>query len=250
MEIDTTPMPMYHVKISLKNTEGVSEVYQDDIITGDISPSVPVKPADSDPVVYTNTDTIIIKWTNAYVVDHYEVHWGKDGNITKIRKTKNCHAVFRELESREKYLFKVRAVSRTGMKSEFLEINAVTYSKAGKVAKEIGTGAAGAVRYTVVSPFSGVVGGVAAGVEVGAHVAKSTEDKGKVVVVVAATAAGIGGGIAGVAFGLLMTPLVIVASPFLGAVGEISEMRDDENRDLQSHLEQYPDSSIDDDLEQ
>ena len=74
--IDTTPMPTYHVKISLKNTDGVSKVYQDDIITGDISPSEPViNPADSDPVVYTNTDTIIIKWnepeTNAYVVDHY-----------------------------------------------------------------------------------------------------------------------------------------------------------------------------------
>ena len=45
-------MPTYHVKISLKNTDGVSKVYQDDIITGDISPSEPVEPVDSDPVVF------------------------------------------------------------------------------------------------------------------------------------------------------------------------------------------------------
>ena len=164
--IDTTPMPMYHVKISLKNTDGVSKVYQDDIITGDISPSKPV--INPDPVVYTNTCTIILKWnepkTNAYVVDHYEVHWGKLRNITKFRKTKKCYAVFRELESWKKYLFKVRAVSRTGEETEFIEINAETDSKAGKVAKAIGAGATGGAVATVASPFAAVLTGVATGI--------------------------------------------------------------------------------------
>ena len=218
--IDTTLMPTYHVKISLKNTDGVSKVYQDDIITGDIPPSEPVEPADSDPVVYTNTCTIIIKWnepkTNAYVVHHYEVHWGKLRNITKIRKTKNCYAVFRELESWEKYLFKVRAVSRTGIKSEFLEINAETDSKAGKVAKLIGAGATGGAVTTVASPFTAVLAGVAVGAAAGVLAADSTEDKGKAAELAASTAAGIGGGVAGVALGLLITPFVIVTSPFLG----------------------------------
>ena len=253
--IDTDPMPTYHVKISLKNTDGFSEVYQDDIITGDISPSEPVMAADgSDPVVYTNTDTIIIKWnepeTNAYVVDHYEVHWEKLRNITKIRKTKNCYAVFRELESWQEYLFKVRAVSRTRMKTEFIEINAETNSKAGKVAKVIGAGAAGGLWVTVASPFTAVITGVAGVVGVGTDVAKSTEDKGKAAVVVASTVAGIGGGIVGLAFGLLITPFTIVASPFVGVVAGIVERRGNENRDLESHLEQYPDSTIDDDLKQ
>ena len=251
--IDTTPMPTYHVKISLKNTEGVSEVYQDDIRTGNIPPSEPVKPEDSDPVVYTNTSTIILKWnepkTNVYVLDHYEVHWGKLRNITKIRKTKNCYAVFRELESWEKYLFKVRAVSRTGIKSEFLEINAETDSKAGKVAKIIGAGATGGALATVASPFTAVLTGVAAGVGAGVLAADSTKDKGKAAEVAASTAAGIGGGVAGVAYGLLVTPFVIVASPFLGTASGIATRIDNEEDDLDKYLEEYSDDSKDEDLE-
>ena len=251
--IDTTRMPTYHVKISLKNADGVSEVYQDDIITGDISPSEPVKPADSGPVVYTNTRTIIIKWnepeTNAYVVDHYEVHWGKLKNILKFRKTKNCYAVFRELESWQKYLFKVRAVSRTGMKTEFLEINAVTDSKAGKVAKAIGAGAAGGAAATAASPFSAVLAGLGVGALAGAAAADSTEDKGKAAEVAASTAAGIGGGIAGAALGLLATPFVIVASPFVGTATGIATRMGIEEDVLDDYLMQYPDHSIDEDLE-
>ena len=252
--IDTTPMPTYHVKISLKNTDGVSKVYQDDIITGDISPSEPViNPADSDPVVYTNTDTIIIKWnepeTNAYVVDHYEVHWGKLRNITKIRKTEKCYAVFRELESWKKYLFKVRAVSRTGKKTEFIEINAETDSKAGKVAKVIGAGATGGAVATVASPFTAVLTGVAVGAAARAAAAGITEDKGKAAEVAASTAAGIGGGVAGVALGLLATPFMIVASPFVGTASGIATRIAIEEVVLEEYLKEYSDDSKDEDLE-
>ena len=242
-------MPTYHVKISLKNTDGVSKVYQDDIITGDISPSEPVEPVDSDPVVYTNTCTIIIKWnepeTNVYVVHHYEVHWGKLRNITKIRKTKKCSAVFRELESWKKYLFKVRAVSRTGMETEFIEINAETDSKAGKVAKLIGAGATGGAVATVASPFTAVLAGLGAG----AAAADSTEDKGKAAEVAASTAAGIRGGVAGVALGLLATPFVILASPFVGTATGIATRIGTEEDVLEEYLKQYPDDSKDEDLE-
>ena len=152
---DATSVPMYQVKISLRNADGDSLPYKEDVRTDKIQPGEPVELE----VVIVTTRTIIIKWsmpeTNAYIVDHYEVHWGRNGNV---RKTENCHAVFRGLGTWEKYHFKVRSVSKTGIKSGFLEIVAVTKSMPVKVAKTIGAGVAvGAAGIMTLNPTTRIV---------------------------------------------------------------------------------------------
>ena len=139
-------------------------------------------------------------------------------------------------------------MSRTGNKTEFLEIDAVTNSKVGNIAKAIGVGATGGAAATLASPFTAVVTGVVAGVGAGVAAADRTEDKGKAAELAAGTAAGIGGGVAGVALGLLATPFVLVASPFVGTAKGITKRMDSQKDVLDKYLKEYPDDSEDQDL--
>ena len=238
----------YFVQISHRNKDGDSLPCEDTIRVDKIPPGEPVELT----VVHTTTRTIIIEWsepeTNEYMVDHYEVQWGRNGNIKKKRTTPRCYTVFRQLQTNKKYLFKVRAVNKMGYGSEFIEIEAETKSMAGKVAKALGAGAATGAATTVMSPFSAVITGVAAGAGAGAAAAESVEDKGKGAEVAAGAAAGIGGGVAGFALGLLATPFVIVASPFVGTATGISAVVGGDAVELNEFLEQYPDDSKDIDI--
>ena len=238
----------YNVQISHRNKDGDSHPCEDVIKVNRIPPGEPVGLE----LVHTTTRTIIIEWskpkTSSYVVDHYEVQWGRNGNIEKKRTTPRCYAVFRQLQTNKKYLFKVRAVNKMGYGSEFIEIDAETKSMAGKVAKALGAGAATGAATTVMSPFSAVITGVAAGAGAGAAAAESVEDKGKGAEVAAGAAAGIGGGVAGFALGLLITPFVIVASPFVGTATGISAVVGGDEAELNEFLEKYPDDSKDIDI--
>ena len=236
----------YLVQISHRNQDGDSLPCEDTIRVDTIPPGEPVGLT----VVHTTTHTIIIEWskpkTNEYMVDHYEVQWGKNGDITKTKTTKKCYAVFRKLETRKEYLFKVRAVNQMGYGSGSIEIRAKTKSMTAKVAKAIGAGAATGAATTVLSPLTSVATGVAIGAGAGVAAAESVEDKGKGAEVAAGTAAGIGGGIAGFALGLLATPFMVVASPFIGTATGISAKVALDEEELEEYLEQYPDDSDDD----
>ena len=236
----------YFVQISHRNEDGDSLPCEDTIRVDTIPPGEPVGLT----VVHTTTHTIIIEWskpeTSEYMVDHYEVQWGRNGHITETKTTKNCHAVFKNLDTFRGYLFKVKAVNKMGYGSRSIEIKAETKSMTAKVAKALGIGAATGAVTTVVSPFSSVATGVAAGAGAGAAAAESVEDKGKGAEVAAGTAAGIAGGIAGFALGLLATPIMIVASPFIGTATGISATVALDEAELDAYLLMYPDDSDDD----
>ena len=233
----------YFVQISHRNKDGDSLPCEDTIRVDTIPPGEPVGLT----VVHTTTHTIIIEWskpeTNEYMLDHYEVQWGRNGHITETKTTKECYAVFRNLETWKEYLFKVRAVNKMGYGSRSIEIRAETDSMTAKVAKVIGAGAATGAATTVMSPFSSVITGVAAGVGAGALAVESVEDKGKGAKVAAGAAAGIGGGVAGFALGILATPLTIVLSPFIGTATGIGAVINRKETELEYYLEQYPDDS-------
>ena len=93
---------------------------------------------------------------------------------------------------------------------------------------------------------SSVAAGVAAGAGAGALAAESVKDKGKGAEVAAGTAAGIAGGIAGFALGLLATPIMVVASPFIGTATGITAAVGLEEAELKDYLLKYPDNSDDD----
>ena len=236
----------YFVQISHRNQDGDSLSCEDTIRVDTIPPGEPVGLT----VVHTTTHTIIIEWskpeTSEYMVDHYEVQWGRIGHITETKTTKKCYAVFRNLNTWTEYLFKVRAVNKMGYGSMSIETRAATDSMTAKVAKAIGAGAATGAVATVVSPFSSVITGVAAGAGAGAAAAESVEDKGKGAEVAAGAAAGIGGGVAGFALGLLATPFVFVASPFIGTATGISAVVTTDEEELEDYLQKYPDDSDDD----
>ena len=236
----------YFVQISHRNQDGDSLPCEDTIIIDKIPPGEPVGLT----VVHTTTHTIIIEWskpeTSEYMVDHYEVQWGRIGHITETKTTKKCYAVFRNLNTWTEYLFKVRAVNKMGYGSMSIETRAATDSMTFKVAKAIGAGAATGAVAIVVSPFSSVITGVAAGAGAGAAAAESVEDKGKGAEVAAGAAAGIGGGVAGFALGLLATPFVFVASPFIGTATGISAVVTTDEEELEDYLQKYPDDSDDD----
>ena len=235
----------YFVQISHRNKDGDSLPCEDTIKVDTIPPGEPVGLT----VVHTTTRTIIIEWskpkTSRYMVDHYEVQWGRNGHITKTKTKKKCYAVFRKLETYKEYLFKVRAVNKKGYGSEYIEIRAETKSMTRKVFKALGAGAATGAVTTALSPFTSVATGVAAGAGAGAAAADSVEDKGKGAEVAAGTAAGIAGGIAGFAGGLLATPLMVVASPFVGTATGISAAVGLEEVELEEYLMKYPDSDDD-----
>ena len=236
----------YFVQISHRNKDGDSLPWEDTIRVDTIPPGEPVGLT----VVHTTTRTIIIEWskpeTSRYMVDHYEVQWGRNGHITETKTTKKCYAVFRKLDTRREYLFKVRASNQMGYGSELIEIRAKTKSMTAKVAKAMGAGAATGAATTVMSPFSAIITGVAAGAGAGKAAVESVEDKGKGAEVAAGTAAGIAGGIAGFLGGLLATPIMVVASPFVGTATGISAVVSIDEEELEGYLEQYPDDSDDD----
>ena len=198
-------------------------------------------------VVHTTTRTIIIEWSkpekSEYMMDHYEIQWGRNGHITKIKTTKKCYAVFRNLETWKEYLFKVRAVNKMGYGSVSIEIRAETKSMTHKVAIVLGTGAAIGATSLALSPFSNAIaGGVMSG-EAYDAAADKLQNKGKVAQVAAGTAAGIAGGFAGFTLGLLVTPIVILASPFAGtAAGIFLAINDDEDT-LERYLKHYSEDS-------
>ena len=230
---------IYFVQISHSNKDGDSLPCEDTIIVDRIPPGEPVGLT----VVHTTTHTIIIEWskpeTNEYMVDHYKVQWGRNGHITKTKTTKKCYAVFRKLETRREYLFKVKAVNKMGYGSESIEIRAKTQSMTAKVAMALIMGAAWGALSIGSIPYSPAIAATAAGVGAGMAAAERVQNKGKAAEVAAGTAAGIAGGIAG----LLATPIVIVASPFVGtAAGITSVISDDEDR-LEHYLDRYPDDS-------
>ena len=233
----------YLVQISHRNQDGDSLPCEDTIRVDTIPPGEPVGLT----VVHTTTHTIIIEWskpeTSEYMLDHYKVQWGRNGHTTDTKTTKKCYAVFRNLETRKEYLFKVRAVNKTSYGSGSIEIRAETKSMTAKVIMALGKGAATGVATTVWSPYFSVIAGTYACIEAGAEAAKSVKDKGKSAAVAAAIAAGLGGGIAVFALGLIATPIIFVASPFIGTATGISlAISDDEDR-LEHYLKRYPDDS-------
>ena len=233
----------YFVQISHRNEDGDSLPCEDTIRVDTIPPGEPVGLT----VVHATTHTIIIEWskpeTSEYMLDHYKVQWGRNGHTTDTKTTKKCYAVFRNLETRKEYLFKVRAVNKTSYGSGSIEIRAETKSMTAKVIMALGKGAATGVATTVWSPYFSVIAGTYACIEAGAEAAKSVKDKGKSAAVAAAIAAGLGGGIAVFALGLIATPIIFVASPFIGTATGISlAISDDEDR-LEHYLKRYPDDS-------
>ena len=113
----------YHVLISHRNEDGDSLPCMECI---EPPPDVP----EGLTVAFHNSHGILIEWreTNAYTVDHYEVHWDLNKDTVRILKTKNCFAVGDFLDSYTSYLIKVRAVNRRFRKSEFTEIEVNTMS--------------------------------------------------------------------------------------------------------------------------
>ena len=149
--IDATSMPIYNVKLSLRNADGDSLPFQDYTRTGTISPGKPVGLK----VALKTTHEIVIEWekpkTNLHLVNYYEVHWGRNGNTTKLTETKACGAIFKNLKSGKSYSFILRSVNKLGYRSEFIEINVKTKSMAKKVVKSVGEHAADVAGVTVKS---------------------------------------------------------------------------------------------------
>ena len=233
----------YCVRVCVRNEDGQSlPSQQDRCKTNQIPPGEPVGLT----VVYEDTSNILIEWNkpeaSLYVLDHYELQWGRRNMLTKESKTtKKCYAWFRKLQTITRYLFKVRAVRKNGCVSKFVEVSAETNSMAGKVAMVAGAGvgsgaasAAALVAYPVtISVLMGTGAGLAAAV--------SVKDKGKGAEVAAGTAAGIAGGIAGFGLGLLLAPLAIVSAPFALVVAPAIICPAVAHDDLHAHLEKYPD---------
>ena len=77
-------------------------------------------------------NAIVIEWkkpeTSLYPLDHYEVHWGRNGYVTEIKMVKQTFAVIRNLQSDTSYTIKVRAANRRFCRSEFSEISVKTKS--------------------------------------------------------------------------------------------------------------------------
>ena len=110
-----------------------------------------------------------------------------------------------------------------------------TDSKAGKVATGNWSRCYGRSSGHGGIPFAAVLTGVA--VRAAAGVAAAGRQKiNKAAEVAASTAAGIGGGVAGVALGLLATPFVIVASPFVGTATGIATRIGNEEDVLDEYL--------------
>ena len=164
----------YFVQISHRNKDGDSLPCEDTIRVDTIPPGEPVGLT----VVHTTTRTIIIEWskpeTSEYMLDHYKVQWGRNGHTTKIKTTKKCYAVFRNLETWKEYLFKVRAVNKMGYGSVSIEIRAETKSMTRKVAIVLGTGAAIGAASLAMSPFSYAIAGGVMGGEARRAAAEST----------------------------------------------------------------------------
>ena len=77
-------------------------------------------------------NAIVIEWkkpeTSLYLLDHYEVHWGRNGYVTEIKMVKQTFAVIRNIQSDTSYTIKVRAANRRFCRSEFSEISVKTKS--------------------------------------------------------------------------------------------------------------------------
>ena len=232
----------YCAKVSLRNEDGQSlPSHQHRCKTDQIPPGEPVGLT----VVYKGTRKILIEWNmpeaSLYVLDHFEVQWGRNTSTNKRKTTKKCYAWFKELETITCYLFKVRAVRKNGCVSEFVEVSAETNSITGKVAKVVGAGAATGAAAAATFIFIPVTGAVALGGTAGVAAAESVEDKGKSAKVAAGSAAGIAGGIAGFIGGTLSAPIGIVISPFVAvAFGSAAAflVADD---GLDEYLKRYPD---------
>ena len=200
-------------------------------------------------VVYQGTRTILIEWNepeaSLYVLDHYEVQWGRNVLTKESKTTKKCYAWFKKLQTITHYLFKVRAVRKNGCVSKFVEVCVETKSVTGRVAKVAGVSAGVGAATVAMQVFYSVTFSVLIGGGAGVVAAESVEDKGKGAEAVAGTATGIAGaiGIAGFALGLLAAPDAVVTSPITAVVvASIVAIAETENvLDLDGYLERYPD---------
>ena len=118
----------YYVQASHRNKDGDSLPCEYTIKTDTIPPGEPVRLT----VEMQTRNAIVIEWkkpeTSLYPLDHYEVHWGRNGYVTEIKMVKQTFAVIRNLQSDTSYTIKVRAASKRLCRSEFSEISVKTKS--------------------------------------------------------------------------------------------------------------------------
>ena len=221
----------YHLQISHRNEDGDSLPHE---CTIKILPGDPVEPS----VVFQNTDTIIIKWkkpeTNAYTVDHYEVHWGMNEHTMQAKTTKNCYAVIRFLEPGRRYLFKVRSVNKEFYKGKFTEISAKTSYMTWNVAKVVAAGIVGALFFDL-HAYVLLVEAI--------HFVKLADKKttcsqiiksyGVLTAVIA---------VIGIVFGICIGPLATIR--VIGAGIGIALMSEKSEKDLKRHLSLFPDDNV------
>ena len=224
--------PTYHVQISHRNEDGDSLPREGTIRTNKIPPGKPKEPS----VAFRNTDTIIIKWekpeTNAYAVDHYEVHWEVNKQTTETKTTKTRYAVIRHLKSGRRCLFKVRAVNKESCKGKFTEISANTSYMMCKVLKVFGAGIIGASSFSLLALIL-VIGAIL----VKLAVKKTTcsqiiKSYGVLAAVIA---------VIGTAVSIAINPMETI--PVIGAGIGIALTTRNSEKDLKRHLSLFPEDS-------